>query len=132
MTRNNAWEPAASSGARAPEFTPIPNEIFDELLPDLSGDELKVLVYIARSTAPKYHRDGVSLEHIVHGTVAADGRRLDPGSGVSHAKVVDALRSLRERGVITRTVLDDQVVVGEWPETTYRLRLRGEPLDSPQ
>ena len=37
-------------GYSKPNYTPVPDELFDEQLPDLSGAELKVLLYIIRRT----------------------------------------------------------------------------------
>jgi hypothetical protein len=37
-------------GYTSPNYTPVPDELFDEQLPDLSGAELKLLLYIIRRT----------------------------------------------------------------------------------
>jgi hypothetical protein len=37
-------------GYLSPNYIPVPDELFDEQLPDLSGSELKVLLYIIRRT----------------------------------------------------------------------------------
>ena len=37
-------------GYPGPNYTPVPDELFDEQLPDLSGAELKVLLYVIRRT----------------------------------------------------------------------------------
>jgi hypothetical protein len=38
------------TGYASPNYTPVPDELFDEQLPDLSGAELKVLLYVIRRT----------------------------------------------------------------------------------
>lgn len=38
----------AFPGFRAPSYTMVPNELFDDLMADLSGAALKVLLYIVR------------------------------------------------------------------------------------
>lgn len=37
-------------GFKSPNYTTVPDELFDILLPRLSGAELKVLLYIVRRT----------------------------------------------------------------------------------
>src|ERR1051325_9923519 len=61
---------------KVPSHTQVPNEIFDELMHDLSGAEFKVLCYIARRTYG-FHRieDSISLKQICHGILTRDGRR---------------------------------------------------------
>ena len=49
-------------GFRSPRYTQVPDEVFDELMPRLSGAELKVLLYIIRRTFGfKKERDNISL-----------------------------------------------------------------------
>jgi hypothetical protein len=50
--RNNQRGPdwAAFQGYSTPSYTMVPDELFDEHLPFLSGAELKVLLYIIRRT----------------------------------------------------------------------------------
>jgi hypothetical protein len=49
-------------GFLSPNYTSVPDELFDELLPELSGSELKVLLYIIRRTFGfKRDADTISL-----------------------------------------------------------------------
>jgi len=79
----------------------VPNEIFDELMHDLSGAEFKVLCYIARRTYG-FHRieDSISLKQICEGILTRDGRRLDYGTGLARSTAVLAIRGLVNRGLI--------------------------------
>jgi hypothetical protein len=63
-----------------PTTTPIPDQVFDELLHLLSGNELKVLLYICRRTFGfKKESDTISLNQMVNGITTRDGRVLDRG-----------------------------------------------------
>jgi hypothetical protein len=52
MTRDDQLAPAGYkfSGFLTPNYTQIPDQVFDELLPILSGNEIKILMYICRRT----------------------------------------------------------------------------------
>lgn len=53
------------SGFVFPTTTPVPDQLFDELLPRLSGAELKVLMYIIRRTFGfKKQSDDISLAQL--------------------------------------------------------------------
>jgi len=86
---------------KVPSHTQVPNEIFDELMHDLSGAEFKVLCYIARRTYG-FHRieDSISLKQICEGILTRDGRRLDYGTGLARSTAVLAIRGLVSRGLI--------------------------------
>lgn len=90
-------------GYSNPNYTMVPDELFDEQLPYLSGAELKVLLYIIRRTFGfKKESDSVSLNQMTNGIVTKDGRVLDKGTGLSKAAVALAVRSLEEKGLILR------------------------------
>src|SRR5215216_3349484 len=90
-------------GFRSPTTTPIPDELFDVLMADLSGAELKVLLYICRRTFGfKKERDNISLQQLVEGITTKQGRRLDSGTGLGKASVARAVKSLAQKGVIER------------------------------
>ncbi len=56
------------AGFATPRYTPIPDALFDELLPDFSGAELKVLLYVMRRTMGfKKDSDTISLGQICAG-----------------------------------------------------------------
>ena len=89
------------NGFRGPNYTQVPDQLFDELLPVLSGSELKVLLYIIRRTFGfKRDTDAISLSQMLGGIVKRDGTRLDHGAGVTKKPLLKALRSLEERGII--------------------------------
>lgn len=116
-------------GFSSPKYTQTPDAIFDELLPDLSEAELKVLLYIVRRTFGfKKDADNISLRQLSIGITTKDGRVLDRGTGLSKSGVTKALVSLRTRGILIRSKNSDSQH-GSTP-TTYRLRMLGEPLDT--
>ncbi len=90
-------------GYSSPNYTAIPDQLFDEQLADLSGAELKVLLYIMRRTFGfKKESDNISLSQICTGITTRDGRVLDRGTGLSKDTAVRALRGLEEKNVILR------------------------------
>lgn len=91
------------NGFEPSNTTPVPDVLFDELLSELSGTELKVLLYIIRRTAGfKKTTDAISLSQFQYGITTKDGRQLDKGCGVSDRKaIIKALKSLEEKRCIT-------------------------------
>src|ERR687893_622177 len=88
-------------GFQFPNTTQIPNEVFDTLMPHLSGGELKVLLYICRRTFGfRKDNDRISLSQIAHGITTKAGRVLDSGTGLSKRHVQRALRALESHKVI--------------------------------
>ena len=88
-------------GFRSPNTTPIPDEVFDELLSALTGAELKVLLYICRRTFGfKKESDTISLHQIAEGITTRDGRVLDKGTGLSKRHVQRALKSLEQKHIV--------------------------------
>ena len=62
-------------GVTSPNNTPVPDEFLDELLPVLSGAELKVLLYVSRRTFGfKRDSDNISLSQMLNGLRTRDGR----------------------------------------------------------
>ena len=91
-------------GFLAPRYTPVPDALFDELLSDLSGAELKVLLYIMRRTLGfKKDRDAISLGQICGGLVTRGGTPLDRGTGLARSTAVVAIRSLEDWGLVVGT-----------------------------
>ena len=79
----------------------VPDEVFDELLVELTGAELKVLLYIIRRTFGfKRESDTISLSQMLTGIHTRDGRVLDRGVGLSKKTLLDALRNLSARRII--------------------------------
>lgn len=113
------------AGFSRPNYTIVPDELFDELLPVLSGAELKVLLYIIRRTFGfKREADSISLSQMLTGITTHDGRVLDRGAGLSKPTLLQALRSLQEQGIILaqrRRSVDR----GDEP-TVYQLCMAGE------
>src|SRR5689334_5415588 len=96
-------ETSKFQGFRSPNTTPIPDEVFDELMADLSGAELKVLLYICRRTFGfKKEKDNISLHQLVEGITTKKGSRLDGGTGLGKASVARAVKSLEAKGIILR------------------------------
>ena len=90
------------AGFQSPNYTPVPDELFDELLPDLGEAELRVLLYIVRRTFGfKRDSDAISLSQMVDGIKLRDGRILDRGTGMSRRGVMKGCAGLADKGIIT-------------------------------
>jgi hypothetical protein len=110
------------SGFSTPNYTPVPDELFDQLLSRLSGAELKVLLYVIRRTFGfKKEADNISFNQICDGITTADGRVLDHGTGLSKSTAQLALKGLVKKRIVlaTKRVSRER---GNEP-TTYRLNL---------
>lgn len=110
-------------GFTPPYYTQVPDEVFDVLLPDLTGAELKVLLYIIRRTFGfKKDHDDIGLDQLTHGITRHDGTPLDRGTGLTRETVITATRGLVAKGVI---LADRRTTpAGKDLPTTYRLRYR--------
>jgi hypothetical protein len=117
---------AAFPGWSSPNFTPVPDELFDSVMVDLSGSQLKVLLYIMRRTFGfKKERDAISFRQFREGIRRRDGTALDRGCGVkSYGQINDALQALEARGYIVS--YKDVTQQGDKATTLYRLRFAGE------
>ena len=114
---------ATFPGFQFPNTTQIPNEVFDTLMPHLSGGELKVLLYICRRTFGfRKDSDSISLTQIAHGITTKAGRVLDQGTGLSKRHVINALKALEKRNIITVTRKIDET--GLNAVNTYSLNMR--------
>lgn len=112
-------------GFDSPNYTQVPDAVFDVLMPILSGAEFKVLLYIIRRTFGfKKREDEIALQQIISGIKTRDGRQLDGGTGLSRDSVTKAIKSLEEKGVITRNRRYSEER-GDQP-STYSLRFKGE------
>ena len=110
-------------GYASPNYTPVPDELFDEQLPDLSGAELKVLLYIIRRTFGfKRESDNISLSQMLNGLRARDGRVLDRGVGLSKKTLLLAIKSLEDQNIVL-TERRRSLEKGDEP-TVYRLNVR--------
>jgi hypothetical protein len=113
-------------GFRSPNTTPIPDEVFDELLADLSGAEVKVLLYICRRTFGwKKASDNISLSQMLHGITRRDGTQLDRGVGLSKPTLLRTIKSLTAKSIII-TAQRASRKKGYEP-TNYRLHVLASP-----
>jgi phage replication O-like protein O len=114
---------ATFSGFQFPNTTQIPNEVFDTLLPHLSGGELKVLLYICRRTFGfRKDSDRISLTQISKGIITKAGRVLDQGTGLSKRHVITALKTLEKKNIIKVSRMVDETGLHE--VNTYSLNIR--------
>lgn len=90
------------NGFKQTSNTPVPDDLFDELLEMLTGAELKVLLYIIRRTKGfGKDTDAISLSQFQHGIKTKDGKQLDKGCGVKDRQtIVNALESLETKKCI--------------------------------
>ena len=101
MEQTNNAPSTSFRGFRSPNTTPIPDEVFDELLASLTGAEIKVLLYICRRTFGfKKESDTISLTQIAEGITTRDGRVLDRGTGLSKRHVQRALKQLETKRIV--------------------------------
>ncbi|MDP9471835.1 MAG: replication protein [Chloroflexota bacterium] len=122
MTRDQST-PTTFDGFASPNFTQVPDELFDVLMPQLSDAELRVLLYIVRRTFGfKRDHDAISLSQMVSGITTREGQVLDRGTGLSKATVARGLAGLREKGVILAERRSSAQRGNE--ATTYRLRFK--------
>src|SRR5215212_9813986 len=120
---HNDDKPPSFQGYAGPNYTPVPDELFDEQLPDLSGAELKVLLYVIRRTFGfKRESDNISLSQMLNGLRTRDGRVLDRGVGLSKKTLLQAIKSLEEQNIILTQRRRSQEK-GDEP-TSYRLHVR--------
>jgi hypothetical protein len=104
--------------------TPVPDVLFDVLLHELTGTEVKVLLYIIRRTRGfKKETDAISLTQFTKGIVTRDGKQLDRGCGVKDRKtVVETLASLEKKGCITSA--KSKTEQGDDATTVYGIRFK--------
>jgi hypothetical protein len=113
---------AMFQGFQFPTTTPVPDEVFDVLMPQLSGAELKVLLYICRRTFGfKKPSDTISLHQIAQGITTRDGRVLDGGTGLCKRHVQRALKVLEKKNIIQVIRKVDET--GLYEVNTYSLNM---------
>src|SRR6266446_72728 len=109
-------------GYSGPSYTMVPDELFDDQLAELSGAELKVLLYIMRRTFGfKKDADDIALSQICQGILTRDGRVLDRGTGLSKSTVVVALKGLVSKNIVLP--VRNQSIERGFEATTYRLNV---------
>ena len=115
---------AAFKGYTSPNYTPVPDELFDEQLPDLSGAELKLLLYIIRRTFGfKKESDNISLSQLLYGITTREGTVLDRGTGLSKKTLLETIKSLAEKNLIISKRRRSEEKGNE--PTTYHLNMVG-------
>lgn len=123
-------DPLDWPGFYEPNFTPVPDDFFDVLLPALTDAELRVLCYMMRRTFGfKKRSDRISLSQITGGIVKRDGERLDGGAGISKMGAARAINGLIAKGIILAE-RNRSAAHGDEP-TTYTLRMAGREPVSP-
>src|SRR5688572_23206645 len=89
----NSIQQLTYKGYASPNYTPVPDGLFDEQLPDLSGSELKVLLYIIRRTFGfKKDSDNISLNQLLNGITTKEGIVLDRGTGLTKKTLLEAIK----------------------------------------
>lgn len=117
----------AFTGYASPNYTQVPDQLFDEHLCYLSGAELKVLLYIIRRTFGfKKHSDTISLSQMLNGIERRDGTVLDRGVGLSKKTLLQALRDLQEKRLIVTERRQSQERGNE--PTSYSLNMASDAL----
>jgi len=76
---------------QSPNFTQVPNDFFDEFLPELDKAELKVLLVVIRGTFG-YHRNEVEIS----------SREMAEQTGLSLASIGPAAETLETMGLIEK------------------------------
>lgn len=76
---------------RRPNFTAIPNEVFDEHMRSLSGSELKVLLVVCRKTIG-FHKDTDSISI----------SQIEEMAGISNRSAIDAVNALVEKNILMK------------------------------
>jgi hypothetical protein len=112
------------AGFERSNTTPIPDILFDELLTELSGAELKVLLYIMRRTwGFKKDADAISISQFQYGIVTHADVRLDSGCGIKRREtIIQALSSLEKGGyIVSRKTKAD---AGDNAVTVYTIRFK--------
>ncbi len=109
-------------GFKRPNYTQVPDQLFDELMSELSDAELRVLLYIVRRTFGfEKEADSISYNQFLKGIRKKDGTVLDRGCGIKGPQHIRAaLQSLEEKEIIVahRTTAPK----GNKTTTVYALR----------
>lgn len=101
--KNNNGKGYKFKGIESPNYTQVPNVFLDELMSELTGSELKVLMYINRRTFGFGKRsDNISLNQIANGIIKKDGTILDKGIGSSIRHVQRAIKGLVDKNIIVK------------------------------
>jgi hypothetical protein len=116
-------------------FTMLPRQFLRHQMQDLSGAELKVMLYIFDHTlgyldqhGQRKIADAISRSQFLNGIQKADGTIVDRGAGISDRSLDRALDGLVRKGLIFRRHrLDEQ---GRYFTNRYELNLEGQSHSS--
>lgn len=113
------------NGFEAANTTPVPDVLFDKLLPYLNEAQLKVMLYIIRRTLGfKKTADAISLMQFRYGITKKDGDQLDEGCGLKNfTSITKALRALEEMHCIES--IKTQTASKDAATTVYRICFKG-------
>ena len=80
------------------------NKIVDDLMCDLSGNELKVLLYLIRHTVGFDKKaDSISISQFMYGIIKkSSGNYFDHGTGLSKNTILKAINGLIAKGIVTK------------------------------
>ena len=84
------------SGFTSPNYTQVPNDLFDALMSEMNGSELKVVLAIVRQTIG-YHRERVVFSQ----------SKIAKMTGLSYRVVIEAAEQAEKRGLIRRLNKDN-------------------------
>ena len=91
-----------------PNAFQTPNGYVDSVMPYLTGEEYKVLIYATRRILGFQKRqDRISLSQFTDGTRSKDGDVLDKGTGLSVGTVKTCLKSLSDFGLMVKVAPND-------------------------
>jgi len=104
MTAENDKRPFP--GFPTPNFTPVPDTLFDDLLPNLTNSELRVILYaIRRIYGWRKNEDWITLDQFVSGLKRWDGTIIDRGCGLSRTGVINGLRQAVTDGYLVKRLV---------------------------
>jgi len=113
-------------GFTIPNYTLVPDEVFDFLLSLLSGSEIKTLLYITRRTfGYSKESENISLKRMLKGYIDKDKNIVDNGVGLTKPSLLKTLRSLSKKKIILKEKRFSKER-GDEP-TNYRLNFKIEP-----
>ncbi len=116
-------EPFHYEGFVSPNTTPVPDDVFDLIAPQLTEAELRVLLYVIRRTFGfKKNSDAISQAQMATGITTRDGRVLDHGTGMSKSAVWRGCKGLVEKGVLVVEARTSEQ--GDSDVNIYQLRFR--------
>lgn len=103
MREEHQNQPFRFRGFSVPNYTQVPDELFDELLPLLGGAELKVLLYVIRRTFGfKKGSDRISKSQLENGITRKNGEQLDNGTGLSRRSIRLAVDGLVDKNILLK------------------------------